>query len=116
MDFFNVSKSFIAIDKPKPKIGPISGEISIAPITTGIELALRPIDATKIEQIKIQAVAPLIEISSLIEFKVDSLSVFCLKSNISFKNEKINLNKPFSFLETGFLLIIFSSEKLNVIR
>ena len=28
-------KSLIAIDKPKPKIGPIKGEISIAPITTG---------------------------------------------------------------------------------
>ena len=30
---------------------------------------------TKIEQIKIQAVAPLIEISSLIDINVDSLSV-----------------------------------------
>ena len=54
-----MSISFIAIDKPTPKIGPIKGEINIAPITTGIELVFSPIEATKIEQIRIQAVAPL---------------------------------------------------------
>ena len=70
-----VSKSFIAIDIPKPKIGPIRGEINMAPITTGMEFALRPTEATKIEQIKIQAVAPLIEISFLIDINVDYLSV-----------------------------------------
>ena len=85
-DFFNVSKSLIAIDIPKPKIGPINGEINIAPITTGIEFAFRPTDATKIEHIKIHAVAPLIDISSFIEFIVDSLSVFSLKSKVSLKN------------------------------
>ena len=58
-DVFKVSISFIAIDKPTPKIGPIKGDISIAPITTGIELVFSPIEATKIEQIRIQAVAPL---------------------------------------------------------
>ena len=58
-DFLRVKISLIAIDIPIPKIGPIKGEISIAPITTAVEFALRPIDATKIEQIKIQAVAPL---------------------------------------------------------
>jgi hypothetical protein len=47
----------------------------MAPITTGTEFALRPTEATKIEQIKIQAVAPLIEISSLTDVNVDSLSV-----------------------------------------
>ena len=54
-----MSISLIAIDKPTPKIGPIKGEINIAPITTGIELVFSPIEATKIEQIRIQAVAPL---------------------------------------------------------
>ena len=61
------SETLIAIDKPNPKIGPIRGEISIAPITTGIEFAFKPTDATNIEHIKIQAVGPLIEISFLIE-------------------------------------------------
>ena len=58
-EVFKVSMSFIAIDRPTPKIGPIKGEINIAPITTGIELVFSPIEATKIEQIRIQAVAPL---------------------------------------------------------
>ena len=58
VDFFNVSMSLIAIAIPKPNIGPIRGEINIAPITTGIELAFNPTDATKIEQINIHAVAP----------------------------------------------------------
>ena len=70
IDFLRVSKSLIAIDKPKPKIGPIRGEISIAPITTGIELAFKPTDATNIEQIRIQAFGPLIDISAFIEFIV----------------------------------------------
>ena len=44
------------MDKPIPKIGPINGEISIAPITTAVELTFKPIEATKIENTKIQAV------------------------------------------------------------
>ena len=58
-DFLRVSISLIAIESPIPSIGPISGDINIAPMTTAVELAFNPTDATKIEQIKIQAVAPL---------------------------------------------------------
>ena len=87
IDFLRVSKSLIAIDKPKPKIGPIKGEISIAPITTGIELAFKPTDATKIEQIRIQAFGPLIDMSAFIEFIVWSLSASFLKSRTSLKKE-----------------------------
>ena len=74
-DFLSVSISLIAIDIPRPSIGPINGEINMAPITTGIEFAFSPTEATKIEHIKIQAVAPLIEISCFIELMVESLSV-----------------------------------------
>ena len=35
-------------------MGPIKGEISIAPIMTAGELLINPIEATKIEHIKIQ--------------------------------------------------------------
>ena len=48
--------SLIPIESPTPKIGPIRGEISMAPITTAVELVFRPIEATSIEKIKIQAV------------------------------------------------------------
>lgn len=51
----------MAIDIPIPKIGPINGEINMAPITTAVEFAFNPTDATNMEQIKIHAVAPLKE-------------------------------------------------------
>ena len=51
-DFLSVSISLMAIDIPTPRMGPISGEISIAPITTAVEFALSPTEATKIEQIR----------------------------------------------------------------
>src|SRR5690606_33824829 len=50
----SVKISLMANANPIPKIGPISGEINIAPITTAVELAFNPMDATKMEQIKIQ--------------------------------------------------------------
>ena len=73
-EFLSVSISFVAIEKPSPRIGPKSGEINIAPITTGVEFAFKPTDAIKIEQINTQAVVPLMEISALIAFTVEFLS------------------------------------------
>ena len=37
-DFLKVIKSFSAKDIPIPKIGPIKGDINMAPITTAVEL------------------------------------------------------------------------------
>ncbi len=37
--------SWIPRDKPKPKIGDISGDISIAPMMTAVELVSKPIEA-----------------------------------------------------------------------
>ena len=72
-----MSISLIAIDKPTPKIGPIKGDINIAPITTGIEFVFSPIEATKMEHIRIQAVAPLNWISSFYSFNSTNLiSIF----------------------------------------
>lgn len=51
-DLLRVSTSLIAKDNPIPKIGPINGEISIAPITTAVELAFKPTEAIKMNQIK----------------------------------------------------------------
>ena len=63
-DRFKVSTSFIAIDKPILRIGPIKGDISMAPITTAGELTLRPMEAINIEKTSTQAVCPFIEILS----------------------------------------------------
>ena len=51
-EFFSVSISFVEMDRPSPRIGPKSGEINIAPITTAVESAFKPTDAIKIEQIR----------------------------------------------------------------
>jgi hypothetical protein len=48
--------SFVANENPSPKIGPISGEISMAPMTTAVELAFSPIEAMNMELIKIHEV------------------------------------------------------------
>ena len=64
-DLFSVSISLIANDIPTPKIGPISGEINMAPITTAVELTFKPMEATKMAKINIQAVAPFKLISFL---------------------------------------------------
>src|SRR5690606_25735803 len=65
-DLFRVSISFTAKEYPIPKIGPIRGEINMAPITTAVELAFKPTDAIKTEHIKIHDVCPLKSISSII--------------------------------------------------
>ena len=57
----------------------------MAPITTAVEFAFKPTEATNIEQIKIQAVAPLKGISALIASIVASRSVSSLKSKSSLK-------------------------------
>ena len=44
--------------KPKPIIGPISGEMSIAPIMTAVELTLSPNDAMKMAKINTQELTP----------------------------------------------------------
>ncbi len=52
----SVSRSLIPIESPTPKIGPINGDINMAPITTAAELAFRPMDAIVIENTRIHAV------------------------------------------------------------
>ena len=58
-DFISVLQSFVPMDKPIPIIGPINGEISIAPIITAVELVFKPILAIMMENIKIQILNPL---------------------------------------------------------
>ena len=43
---------------PKPRIGPIRGEMSIAPMMTGMELRLSPTDAMIIAQARMKTLAP----------------------------------------------------------
>ena len=72
-------------------------------MTTAVEFALSPTDATKIEQIRIHAVAPLKGISALIAEIVASRSVSCLKSSSSTKNILMEANSPFASAFTAAL-------------
>jgi len=58
MDCLNKSKSAIPRANPIPMIGPISGEISIAPIITAVELTFKPKDAINTAKISIQRLEP----------------------------------------------------------
>ena len=97
------------MESPTPRIGPISGEISIAPITTAVESAFNPIEATKIEHISIQAVAPLKGTSALMAEIVASRSVSSLKSSSSIKKTLIDATKP---LASAFTAAVESIEVL----
>ena len=52
------SKSYIPAPKPMPVIGPMSGEISIAPMMTAAELVFKPSEATRTAITRIQSLAP----------------------------------------------------------
>ena len=49
-DVINVLKSFVPMASPIPRIGPINGEINMAPIMTAVESLFNPIQATTMEQ------------------------------------------------------------------
>ena len=57
-DFFSRSKSLIPSEKPIPIIGPMIGEIHMAPIITAAELTFRPSDATIVAQIRTHKLTP----------------------------------------------------------
>ena len=65
-DFFRSEKSDIPTLKPNPMIGPIRGEISIAPMITAVELTFNPMDATNMAKMSVQTLTPLKTIPFLI--------------------------------------------------
>ena len=48
----------MAKENPAPTIGPIKGEISMAPITTAVEFTFNPTEAIIIAHAKTQTFAP----------------------------------------------------------
>ena len=60
--FFNESfsrrASSVPSPKPKPRMGPITGETNMAPMMTGMELTLRPTEAMMMAQAKMNTLVP----------------------------------------------------------
>ena len=69
-----ISKSDIPNPTPKPMIGPIRGEINMAPIITAVEFVLRPKEAINVAKIRTQRFVPLNSIPLLIVSIVSSSS------------------------------------------
>ena len=73
--FFSKSVSLVPRPSPKPMIGPIRGEMSIAPMMTGMELTFKPIDAITMAQMRIMTFGPLKYMFFLIEMLALSVSI-----------------------------------------
>ena len=56
---FISGKSYCAAPSPSPRIGPISGEMSIAPMITAVELTFSPIEAMNVAKMSVHSLTPL---------------------------------------------------------
>ena len=57
-DFLSSSKSLMPSARPTPMIGPMIGEMSIAPMITAAELTFRPSEAIIVAKISTQRLTP----------------------------------------------------------
>ncbi len=57
-DFFSSWKSFIPMESPMPIIGPMSGDISIAPMMTAVEFTFSPSEAMNVAQMSTHRFVP----------------------------------------------------------
>ena len=90
-DLVSNLKSLIPRLNPSPMMGPIRGEINMAPITTAVESTFKPIDAMKMEKMRIQRLNPPNSISFLMPSTVACGFARSLIENLSFKKFKIGL-------------------------
>jgi hypothetical protein len=59
IDSFTKRLSSVPRPNPKPKMGPITGEINMAPMMTGMELTFKPTEAMMMAQAKMKTLVPL---------------------------------------------------------
>ncbi len=82
MRFFNAarrrSKSWVPRERPMPMIGPMSGEMSMAPMMTAVELTFRPTEAMTMENARIQTFGPWNQMEFLIRSAASSVSMWSL--------------------------------------
>ena len=71
-DLRTVPASLIPTPNPNPMMGPMSGEINMAPMTTAVESTFNPMLAMTMENTKIQRLKPRNSMSFLMPSMVDS--------------------------------------------
>ena len=93
------SVSLVPRPRPKPRIGPIRGEMSIAPMMTGIELRFNPTEAMIIAQARMKTLgprngtlprmavlaAPLSMCSDILTSSLNCLAIFATSNFISYR-------------------------------
>lgn len=65
---FNSGRSLMPTARPIPRIGPISGDMSMAPMMTAVELMFSPSEAMNIAKMRIHRLAPLKEMVAVMRF------------------------------------------------
>ena len=102
------SKSEIANPRPNPIIGPIKGDINMAPLITAVELIFKPKEATNVAKIRTHRFVPLKSIPFLTDSIVSSSFSFSWRtSKLRTKKSLICLcNSPFSILLTRLFAVI----------
>ena len=76
-------KSWMPMPRPMPIIGPMSGEISMAPITTGVLSVFRPREATNIAKMSVSNCVPRNETPERMEASICGWSSSSLPGNIT---------------------------------
>ena len=71
-DFRTVPASLMPTPNPNPMMGPMSGEINMAPMTTAVESTFKPMLAITMEKTRIQRLNPRNSMSFLMPSMVDS--------------------------------------------
>ncbi len=82
-DLRSSGKSYMPRAKPMPTMGPMSGDTSMAPMTTAVEFTLSPRQAMSIANMSIQRLVPLKSIppsTSLRTWSIFSIS-FCIRNS-----------------------------------
>ena len=81
--------------KPKPRMGAITGEMSMAPMMTGIELTLSPTEAIMMAQARINTLAP----RKCIPLRMDTLAPSRSRSSDMLTNRNsLNLKLLFAIV------------------
>ena len=57
-ELFTNSLSWVLKPRPKPMMGPMTGEINIAPMMTGMELTFKPTEAIMMAQARMNTLVP----------------------------------------------------------
>lgn len=89
MAFHSNAISLMPIPRPMPMIGPIKGEISMAPIITAVEFTFKPSEATKMANMRIHKLVPRNITPLSMVVITDSYSSFSLPSLIFETNYSI---------------------------